>query len=147
MSLESRTIRGVLDEKLCTSCGACSAVCPVGAISFEETIAGHVFPSIDEEKCTNCGLCIKVCPGVHFGKTLMENMPKDPFRGTAIEAFVGKAHDEMIYKNSQSGGAASALSLFMLESGQADAVVTVVMEWGDPPRAKAHLARTRVCNE
>jgi coenzyme F420 hydrogenase subunit beta len=143
MSQETRTVRRVVEEKLCTSCGACYAVCPSKAISFKETIGGHMFPVIDESICNSCGLCYSVCPGIHFDKTLMRHMPVDPFRGTAMDAFVGKARDKEIYNNSQSGGIASALALYMLESRQADAVMTVVMEWGNPPRAKAHLARNR----
>lgn len=44
-----------LDETLCTSCGLCSASCPVGAIDKESF-------AIDAGKCINCMRCTYVCP-------------------------------------------------------------------------------------
>jgi len=40
----------------CVACGACVDVCPVEAISVDETAV------IDEEKCTECGACTEECP-------------------------------------------------------------------------------------
>lgn len=40
----------------CNACGACSKICPVGAISADS-------PRVtDGEKCINCTACISVCP-------------------------------------------------------------------------------------
>jgi len=41
----------------CISCGKCSRVCPILAISMEE---GK--PMIDEEICLGCGVCARNCP-------------------------------------------------------------------------------------
>ena len=41
----------------CISCGACSSVCPVEAIS-----EGDDKYKIDPEICTDCGACVEVCP-------------------------------------------------------------------------------------
>jgi ferredoxin len=45
------------DEK-CVHCGACTAVCPSGALS----INGNSELKFDNEKCMLCGHCIKACP-------------------------------------------------------------------------------------
>lgn len=140
---EQNTIEKVVEEHLCTSCGACGAICPSESIKFYETIAGNLIPTVKKNTCSNCGICLSVCPSLHFGKSLKKRMPKDPFLGNCLGSYIGKAMDEEIYMNSQSGGVATALSLQMLENGQADAIITVVMEWGDPPRAKIILAKTR----
>lgn len=41
----------------CIKCGGCEAMCPVGAISFDNE--KYV---IDPKKCVSCGMCENVCP-------------------------------------------------------------------------------------
>lgn len=48
----------VIDKTKCIGCGACVAVCPVEAISFDED--GKAV--IDKTKCIKCGTCEAVCP-------------------------------------------------------------------------------------
>jgi len=139
---EKQNITQVVKQNLCNSCGACFVVCKAGAIEYKETVGGYYFPNVDNEACTNCGLCLSVCPGVNFGQGLMESMPADPFAGVSLNAFVGKATDKKIYENSQSGGIVSALLVQALNSGFANSVVTVGMDWGNPPRPKAFLAKS-----
>lgn len=48
---------------VCTQCGKCAEVCPLGAITRNE-IGAYI---VDVEKCDNCGTCVPVCPfGVVF---------------------------------------------------------------------------------
>lgn len=42
----------------CVSCGACAAVCPHGAHTFDDTGIHH----LDRAKCTACGACAAACP-------------------------------------------------------------------------------------
>jgi len=46
-----------IDDELCTYCGRCKKVCPVGAISGEKK-SPH---TIDKGVCTRCGACRNVC--------------------------------------------------------------------------------------
>jgi len=43
----------------CTHCGACTAVCPTGALSILRPEMEVVF---DQEKCSICELCVSACP-------------------------------------------------------------------------------------
>lgn len=44
--------------EICTRCGLCAKICPIGAISCDEK--GE--PVIDGSKCIGCGKCAKSCP-------------------------------------------------------------------------------------
>ena len=46
----------VVNSAVCTGCGLCERICPVDAITMEETAR------VDETLCTGCGLCIAECP-------------------------------------------------------------------------------------
>ncbi len=47
------------DEKKCFQCGACTGICPVGALYIQRPEMEVIF---DPEKCTACGLCVTGCP-------------------------------------------------------------------------------------
>jgi len=47
------------DNKKCTHCGACTAVCPTGALSIQRPEMNIVF---DQKKCSVCELCVPACP-------------------------------------------------------------------------------------
>jgi len=46
-------------EDRCISCGACSTICPTGAIQIKNGI-----PVTEKEKCILCGKCIEKCPAL-----------------------------------------------------------------------------------
>lgn len=47
------------DDQNCFQCGACTGICPVGALYVRRPSMEVVF---DAEKCTGCGLCVPICP-------------------------------------------------------------------------------------
>ena len=47
------------DESKCFQCGACTGICPVGALSVHRPDMAVLFVP---EKCTGCGLCVTGCP-------------------------------------------------------------------------------------
>ena len=127
-------ITAVTAQYLCNTCGACFAACRSGAIRYKESVGGYLFPVVDAAACSHCGICYQVCPGVGLGKTLCERIAQDPFVGDIKSCHVGRATDGEIYRNSQSGGLATALLHHLFACGQIDAAIVTVMEKSTPPR-------------
>ncbi len=46
-------------KKKCTHCGACTAVCPTGALFIQRP---EMTVEFDQEKCSVCELCVPACP-------------------------------------------------------------------------------------
>jgi ferredoxin len=43
----------------CTHCGACTAVCPTGALAV---VRPEMKVEFDQKKCSICELCVPACP-------------------------------------------------------------------------------------
>jgi NAD-dependent dihydropyrimidine dehydrogenase PreA subunit len=52
-----KTTIAKVDPDLCTGCGVCVDMCPMGAISLRDNTA-----QVDVQKCTGCGICEDECP-------------------------------------------------------------------------------------
>ena len=50
-------IKRITDK--CTQCGACTAVCPTGALSVKRP---EMSVDFIQKKCSVCGLCVPACP-------------------------------------------------------------------------------------
>ena len=61
------------DEQKCYQCGACTAVCPTGALAIRRPEMAVIF---DKEKCSACELCVVACPArameVKFNRSLLD---------------------------------------------------------------------------
>lgn len=47
------------DNDKCTHCGACTAVCPTGALSIKRP---EMIVNFDQSRCSVCELCVPACP-------------------------------------------------------------------------------------
>lgn len=59
VSVQALTQEVVRDEQKCVMCGACTAICPTGALYIERPSMEVHF---DGDNCVVCQLCLKVCP-------------------------------------------------------------------------------------
>ena len=46
-------------KKKCTHCGACTAVCPTGALAVQRP---EMMVDFNQKKCSFCELCLTACP-------------------------------------------------------------------------------------
>ena len=70
--------------KECTGCTACSAICPVKAISIICDERGFARPLINEKKCIQCGLCEKLVTN------LQNHMKTQVYMKKPVECFAVK---------------------------------------------------------
>jgi len=111
--------REVWDTGRCSGCGACVAVCPADALTFDEgemvicpKSTGYCKQATDG---VTCGACYDSCP--RTGDQPAETL------GEYLELFAAKAAYEVPHR--QSGGAVTAILANALDEGLIDAVVTI----------------------
>lgn len=139
--MRDNNIQRVTDNVLCTACGACASVCPRDAIELSETPAGFLAAIVDENKCIHCGICLSVCPS-NSDNALPLPAGIDPFHGVCMSGYVGHASDDEIRRKSQSGGIATALLAYLLDTQRIDgAIVNYFNPVSQRPGVK--IARTR----
>lgn len=67
---------------------------------------GFLYPSVALDRCVQCGLCEKVCPILHKEK-----------HEEKTEGYIIRYKDEEIVKESTSGGAFTAFSIYLMSRG------------------------------
>lgn len=48
----------IVDQSQCIGCGACSGVCPTGAIN----LGAEGKAEVNADTCADCGACVGTCP-------------------------------------------------------------------------------------
>lgn len=115
-------VNEIKDSQLCYGCGTCNVVCNKEAITMQYDSIGRLMPVIDEAKCVNCGLCSKICPSLDQ-KGIQLPDAEDCYVGQVINTYIGKATDEHIFCNSQSGGMVTAVLKYLFDTGKIDAAI------------------------
>lgn len=144
----TRTVRGIVDWRLCLGCGACAYICPDRKIQLAELLNEGVRPIVTDEECGTCRECLDVCPAyesdLRAGLERKDLLPelKASF-GPVLEAWEGHAADPDIRRNGSSGGLITALCLFALEAEGYHGVAHVAANPDDPVRNRTRLSRTR----
>ena len=132
-----KNIQHISDELMCSTCGACAAVCPKDAISYEMTSAGRMYASVNDG-CIDCGMCSKVCPS----KNICNQKQGEYNEGHVDEVYVGRSTNDTYYNNAQSGGICATVVDYLLTSKKIDAAVMVRMSYGKTPKVEAEVVET-----
>jgi coenzyme F420 hydrogenase subunit beta len=120
----------VLDNDLCCGCGTCVGACPFNILDID---LGSIQNPYLVEDCTECGICSDACPALEVDlfsvreRAVEEGISIDPIYGSYIEFFLGYHTNSNKRLNSASGGVATAILEYMLDTNQVDCVVVIGM--------------------
>lgn len=59
-----------VSKDYCVACGACTYVCPIGAIK----VVQGMFAEVDQNKCIGCSKCADVCPASTIDMIIKEEV-------------------------------------------------------------------------
>jgi coenzyme F420 hydrogenase subunit beta len=125
--------KSVLEASLCTSCGACVAVCPqdVLTISPDQPIP-ELVPGATSDGCGSCTLCVDICPGRETAVPLSEvrifgypRSAEQRWTGIVRATYSARATDPAVAAAASAGGAATGLLVSALRRGQIDAALVI----------------------
>jgi len=127
----------IVEKQLCCGCGACYSICPVKAITMNET------PEVDENKCIHCGLCWAHCPRTFLNINVLKgymtdkkvdftkDLKDDPI-GPNITICSAQTTDEQIQAVAQDGGVVTSLLAYMFDKNLIDGAIGVTQKDGEP---------------
>lgn len=105
------------DYDCCQQCGACLAVCPVGALSARMRDNGLSDIVVDNETCIKCQRCVRCCPA---NRTDSFSSYFDGIKERGY--FLGYNSSDEIRREASSGGVCRTLIVESLRSGLVDGV-------------------------
>jgi coenzyme F420 hydrogenase subunit beta len=131
MNQVSPALRRILRADCCTGCGACATVSG-GAITMAMTPAGVLRPqAVAPLPDATDEIISDICPGVRLAQTSREGHDH-PLWGPLIAVRTGAATDRDLRHHASSGGALSALLVYLLDTGSVDRVVQVAASAASP---------------
>lgn len=92
--------------QLCSGCGGCVEVCPVGAIRLKRDAQGFYRAMVDEKSCIGCGLCVKSC-----------SMNRKAEGNGPLKSYAAYNREADIRQKSSSGGIFTALANQVIAGG------------------------------
>lgn len=146
------SIESVVRRHLCTGCGACAGIAP-RLFRMEDNPGTGLRPVRVGGRADPAGErgALAVCPGAGAGPKPAPALPAFPPSdvpcasewGSVMEVWEGHAADPAMRWRGSSGGAASALAAFALESGVAEGVVHVRQSSADALLNESTISRSR----
>ncbi len=132
----------IVQTQLCAGCGACAAIAP-DIVTMTRTDDGFLRPKTTRKLDRDQRRAIaEVCPGQR-----QHGLSEAPFThrlwGGYHDVMTGWSTDPELRFEAASGGALSATLLWLLETRQVDAVLSVGADTRDPLANVARVSRTR----
>ncbi len=117
----------IVDRENCIGCGACAAVCPVGAINMDSGTA-----QIDAEQCISCGACVNECPvGAISAEGAVEKKEVENNEGSDLWVITELENGEPMGVTYELIGVSADLAA---KAGEKCCAVLIAAEAGDVPQ-------------
>ncbi|MCW4044760.1 MAG: Coenzyme F420 hydrogenase/dehydrogenase, beta subunit C-terminal domain [Candidatus Bathyarchaeota archaeon] len=133
----------IINSNFCTLCGACEAVCPVGAVQIEGDQVKRVYNCADDLDL--CPICYEICP--HSEALLLRSLKcvsNAPLKNEAFGYYrkivIAQAAEESLRVQSGGGGVVTALLKFGVETKEIDSAIVSSAEQERPSKPKASVA-------
>lgn len=138
MAAQLLTLREIVESGLCIGCGLCAAI--ADDVEMRMTSTGVERPTDDRVADHQLALINRVCPGLiveadHHSDT-------DPMWGPHLTIAKGHASDPAVRHLAATGGVLTALSQYLIDSGQVRFVLHVKPDGEDPLRWVPTRSRT-----
>jgi coenzyme F420-reducing hydrogenase beta subunit len=124
-------ISRVVKQNLCTGCGICAAICPIGSLAMRLNECGEFVPVLCDE-CNDCDLCISVCPQLSHNpdnvdvQYIISTKSSDVLGYShELKTWAGYAVDSSRRLHSASGGMLTLVLQYLLDSQQIDVAIVV----------------------
>lgn len=146
---DSKNITEMYKKNLCTQCGTCYSFCPKKNIEIiRSNSKDFVFKVKNAELCNGCEICYEVCPGhtVNFDElnaSVFAKISPNNLLGNFQGTYLTKSTDEKIRNACASGGTASTLLNFAIDSGMIDGALVVRMSKKDPFEPEVFIAKNQ----
>lgn len=137
-------VEDVVERGLCTGCGACESLLGKDVLGMALSPEGFMRPRRRRSlKASEQRAVMQVCAGhSQPGPAPSEATPHRIF-GTMLHLAKGHATDQEIRFKSATGGILTALAVYLLESGEVDAVLQVGVSAGNPLENEVRFNTTR----
>ncbi|MFT5483664.1 MAG: coenzyme F420 hydrogenase subunit beta [Halieaceae bacterium] len=140
-------ISDIVTNGLCIGCGLCESIAGSDKLQMTMTPEGRLRPmEIAPVQLEQVQQIYSSCPGTRIGglpdSEVDENAITDPIWGPYRRMDVGYAGDEKIRYQAATGGVMTALSTYLLDSGEVDFILHVAASADKPMRTERQLSFT-----
>lgn len=142
-------VSDIVKWRLCLGCGACEYVCPEKKIELIDFTDQGIRPVISNGDCSGCSDCVTVCPGVGIAHDPLMAATEGLISmltegwGPVLEIWEGHATDKAIRFEGSSGGLATALALYCIETERMEGAVHVGNDDEEQFKNKSTFSRTK----
>ncbi len=141
-NLHKSKIHTIYKNNLCLGCGLCESISGKNNVEMSLDSNGFFYPEVKKIVEHNEKIIQDICPGLNIVNDIKFNKYERVW-GKIAGAYSGFSNDKEVRKIGSSGGAASAIAIYLLETKQVDCVLQVGGDQSDYKRNSLKYSRNR----